>query len=124
MALRQCDSAHCSGADAEINEICKQEGWAVGHPVLTRDSRGACVCTCSCLAFGTPVEDGSGEAKAIESYVVGDEVMTAGADLAWTPRPVVYSGGTPGASLQKFAVLVTYLDTAIVVTSDHLFLLA
>jgi hypothetical protein len=115
---------HCSGADAEINEICKQEGWAVGHPVLTRDSQGACVCTCSCLAFGTPVEDGSGRAKAIEAYVVGDEVMTAGSDLDWTPRPVVYSGGTPGASLQRFAVLVTYLDTALVVTSDHLFLLA
>ncbi len=124
MALRQCESAHCSGADAEINEICKQEGWAVGHPVLTRDSQGACVCTCSCLAFGTPVEDGAGQTKAIEAYVVGDEVMTAGADLNWTPRPVVYSGGTPGASLQKFAVLVTYLDTALVVTSDHLFLLA
>ncbi|MER5886158.1 Hint domain-containing protein [Streptomyces sp. NPDC001941] len=124
MALRQCDSAHCSGADAQLNEICKQEGWPVGHPVLTRDAQGACVCTCSCLAFGTPVEDGGGQPKAIEAYVVGDEVMTAGADLAWTASPVVYSGGTDGPSRQKFAVLVRYAETVLVVTSDHLFLLA
>ncbi|MFC8447779.1 hypothetical protein [Kitasatospora sp. NPDC057223] len=124
MTLRQCSSAHCSGADEEINEVCKSEGWAVNHPVITRDENGICNCSCSCLAFGTLVQEGSGSFKAIETYLVGDEVLAAGTGLNWAPQRVVFSGGTTGASRQKYTVLVRYDDTAIAVTSDHLFLLA
>lgn len=124
MALRQCDSAHCSAADAEINEVCVAEGWSINHPVITRDSQGICNCSCSCLAFGTMVQEGSGSFKAIETYVEGDVVMAAGVDLQWAPQRVVFSGGTTGASRQKYTVLVRYENTAIAVTSDHLFLLA
>lgn len=122
--VRQCESAHCSGADMEINEICKLEGWPINHPVLTRDNIGPCYCSCSCLAFGTMVEDGTGGFKAIENYAVGDEIMASGTGLSWTSKPVVFSGGTTGASRQKFTVLVLYGETALAVTSDHLFLLA
>ncbi|MDJ1135012.1 hypothetical protein [Streptomyces iconiensis] len=122
--VRQCESAHCSGADAEINEICKLEGWPINHPVLTRDAIGPCYCSCSCLAFGTMVEDGMGGFKAIEMYAVGDQIMASGTGLTWAARPVVFSGGTTGASRQKYTVLVRYAETALAVTSDHLFLLA
>ncbi|WP_326686526.1 MULTISPECIES: Hint domain-containing protein [unclassified Streptomyces] len=108
----------------EINEICKLEGWPINHPVLTRDNIGPCYCSCSCLAFGTMVEDGTGGFKAIENYAVGDEIMASGTGLSWTSKPVVFSGGTTGASRQKFTVLVLYGETALAVTSDHLFLLA
>jgi hypothetical protein len=124
MPIRQCNSAHCSGADAELNEICKQEGWPINHPVLTRDAQGACYCSCSCLAFGTMVQEGDGGFKAVETYLQGDEVLTAGTSLEWSAQRVVFSGGTTGASRQKFTVLVHYENTAIAVTSDHLFLLA
>lgn len=70
------------------------------------------------------VQEGNGSFKAIETYVEGDEVMAAGTGLQWAPQPVVFSGGTTGASRQKFTVLVRYANTAIAVTSDHLFLLA
>ncbi|MGW2678957.1 hypothetical protein [Streptomyces sp. NPDC001436] len=70
------------------------------------------------------VQEGSGEFKAIETYAEGDEVLTTGLGLQWTAETVVYSGGTTGASRQKFTVLVRYENTAIAVTSDHLFLLA
>src|SRR5579875_385137 len=121
--VRQCSSAHCSAADPLINEICKQLGWPVNHPVLTRDDQGPCICSCSCLAFGTLVESGDGLFKAIETYTTDDQVMAAGTDLQWSSRPVVFSGGTTGASRQKYTVLVLYGNTAIAVTSDHLFLL-
>ncbi|TWB33270.1 Hint domain-containing protein [Nitrospirillum pindoramense] len=124
MGIRQCSSAHCSGADAEINEICKQLGWPVNHPVLTRDATGPCTCSCSCLAFGTPVQAGDGSFRAIETFVVGDAVNVAGRNLAWAPQQVVFSQGTTGASVQKYTVLIEYLGTAIAVTSDHLFLTA
>jgi len=124
MALRQCSSAHCSTIDREIAEICRLDVWTINHPVLTRDAQGPCYCTCSCLAFGTPVQEGNGSFKAIETYVEGDQIMAAGTSLDWSPRPVVFSAGTTGASRQKYTVLVFYGDTAIAVTSDHLFMLA
>ena len=121
--VRTCSSAHCSGADAEINTLCKELDWPVNHPVLTRDDQGPCICTCSCLAFGSPVQTGDGSYRAIEAYVIGDEVMASGVSLQWSPKRVVFSQGTSGVSRQKFTVLVTYQDRALAVTSDHLFLL-
>jgi hypothetical protein len=121
--LRNCSSAHCSGADAEINELCKQLGWPVNHPVLTRDDQGPCLCTCSCLAFGTLVQTGDGSFRAIEQFVVGDDVLAANTSLDWAPKRVEFSAGTSGASRQKYTVLLTYRDRALAVTSDHLFLM-
>ncbi|MFT4278227.1 MAG: hypothetical protein QM576_17925 [Rhodopseudomonas sp.] len=122
--VRQCDSAHCSGADAEINEICKQLGWPVNHPVLTRDSHGPCTCSCSCLAFGTPVQAGDQAFWPIETFRVGDQVRACGLDLKWTSKQVAFSGGTTGASRQKYTVLIVYQDKMLAVTSDHVFLMS
>lgn len=123
-AVRQCQASHCGGADAEINEICKGEGWPVGHPVLTRDSIGPCTCTCSCLALGTPVEARPGLFRAVEEFAVGDEVLAAGQDLKWQPVKVAFSQGTTGNSRQPFSVFLTYGDRALIVTADHLFLMS
>ncbi|MDT0443516.1 Hint domain-containing protein [Streptomyces johnsoniae] len=124
MALRECEQAHCRLYDEEIYQVCIDISWPVNHPILTRDAHGVCYCSCSCLAFGTMVQEGGGSFKAIETFVRGDAVMAAGTALRWRPRPVVFSGGTTGVSRQKYTVLVRYADTAIAVTSDHLFLLA
>jgi hypothetical protein len=124
MAVRKCSAAHCSGADRELNDICKQEGWAVGHPVLTRDSAGPCTCTCSCLALGTPVQAGDKLFKAIEDFIIGDYVLACGRDLDWQPQEVVFSQGTSSDSTQPFTVLITFDGSgALIVTSDHLFLM-
>ena len=122
--VRWCSSKHCSGADAEINSICKSEGWPVNHPVLTRDSQGPCKCSCSCLAHGTSVTDGQGSPKPIETYSIGDMVTAAGLDLQWSPAPVAFSSGTTGASRQKYTVLIVYGTDVLAVTSDHVFLLS
>jgi hypothetical protein len=122
--VRVCDSAHCGAADAEINEICKELGWPVNHPVLTRDANGPCTCSCSCLAFGTAIQDSPSTFKSIEEFAVGDKVMAAGLDLkTWSAETVVFSQGTTGASRQKYTVLITYADTWLATTSDHIFLM-
>ncbi|MFI6497990.1 M48 family metalloprotease [Nonomuraea typhae] len=69
------------------------------------------------------MQTGDGLFKAIETFSIGDEVLAAGVDLNWSAKPVVFSSGTTVASLQRFTVLVVYQNTAIAVTSDHLFLL-
>lgn len=122
MPVRVCSASHCSGADNEINEICKGEGWPVGHPVLTRDANGPCTCTCSCLALGTPVKLPDGSYDPIESFAVGDSVATCGVGLAWGTSTVVFSQGTAGVSRQPYSVFIGYGGRSIVVTSDHLFL--
>jgi hypothetical protein len=124
MPIRQCDSAHCSGVDEELNTICKEAGWPVSHPVLTRDAMGPCACSCSCLAHGTPVQVSANGFQAIESIAVGDQVMAADVNLKWVPRTVVFSQGTTGESRQKYTVLITYKGTSLAVTSDHVFLRA
>ncbi|WP_084962901.1 hypothetical protein [Thermoactinospora rubra] len=121
IGLRWCDQAHCGNAGPEINESCQSLSSGL---VYSHDRFGPCICACSCLAFGTLVQDGRGSLKAIESFAVGDEIMAAGKDLQWSSRPVVYSGGTAPGQEQDFMVMVTYADTGIVVTCDHLFLLA
>lgn len=123
MPIRQCSQAHCSKADPEIYEVCKQNGLPAGYPVLTKDENGPCTCSCSCLAFGTPVEIDNGKYGAIESISVGDYVLASGKDLKWSKQKVEFSQGTVGASVQPYTVLLTYANTAIAVTSDHVFLM-
>jgi len=126
MAVDKCPSAHCSGVSQAINMICKSQGWAVNHPVLVTDPNDPnklCYCSCSCLAFGTPVQAGDGSFRAIEDYQVGDTVLAAGKSLTWTEQEVVFSNGTPGVAKQKYTVLIIYSDGFLAVTSDHLFLM-
>lgn len=123
MAIRQCAAAHCSIADPEIYQVCVQNGLPAGYPVLTKDANGPCTCSCSCLAFGTPVQIDADRYEAIEKIVVGDYVLAAGTNLVWQRAKVEFSQGTSSESLQPFTVLLTYGDTALAVTSDHLFML-
>lgn len=124
MAIRPCNAAHCSAADPEIYQVCVQNGLPAGYPVLTKDANGPCTCSCSCLAFGTPVLLENGVTESIEKISVGDTILAAGRDLKWAKSTVEFSQGTSGVSPQPFTVLITYLDTAIAVTSDHIFLMA
>jgi hypothetical protein len=120
-----CPGNHCSSVQGPVNEVCKATGWGVNHPVVVQMPNGTiCFCTCSCLAFGTPVEAGGGGYRAIEQYAVGDTVLACGLGLNWQSHTVEFSNGTAGASKQKYTVLVTYANTALAVTSDHIFLLA
>ncbi len=122
MAVRQCSAAHCSGADAELNEICKGEGWPVGHPVLTRDANGPCTCTCSCLSLGTPIEVSAGQFKPVEHFQVGDSVLAADVNLQWVPTRVAFSNGT-SSGVQPLTIFIEYEGGELIVTPDHLFLL-
>lgn len=122
MPLRNCAGSHCSRVDAEINEVCKLEDWAVGHPVITRDDDGVCKCHCSCLALGTPVAASLGISKPIESFRVGDSVIAAGSNLQWNTVPVRYSSGS-STGIQPGSIFIEYDGGNLIVTPDHLFLL-
>ncbi|MEE1735078.1 hypothetical protein PUR49_00660, partial [Streptomyces sp. BE147] len=90
MAIRTCSSAHCRSISWELADFCADMGVPVSTPAITRDEQGVCACSCSCLAFGTMVQEGNGSFKAIETYVEGDEVLAAGTGLTWAPASVVF----------------------------------
>jgi hypothetical protein len=108
-----------------VNQNCKDNNWALNHLVVVCDFNTGlcCSCTCSCLAFGTPVAVPDGT-KAIQAFAVGDPVLAADTDFNWTAKPVEFSDGTSANSVQPQMIYVTYGDPArtIVVTLDHTFL--
>ncbi len=42
---RTCNKPWCGSIDPQLEEICKEQGWA-GHSVLAKDEDGVCICTC------------------------------------------------------------------------------
>jgi hypothetical protein len=121
---RDCSHSFLMEHWDEIREICRREDWPIGKAIIALDELGPCLCYCYSLASGTLIESGTGELRPIETYEKGDEVMTAGRSLAWAPNAVVMSATSCGAGRHSFVILVTYRDTALAVTSDHLFLMA
>lgn len=126
MSVRECEAAHCSGADNEINEICKQLGWPIGNPVLTRDSQGPCTCTCSCLALNTPIMISKDKSKAVQDIKKGEFVFAAGLDLVWNQQKVIFSEGSQGSNTTKQpgVLFINFGDDQhLVVLPDTLFLM-
>jgi len=74
MATPMCPAEHCSKTSTAINDTCKANDWPVNHLVLVCNpvTGECCNCTCSCLAYGTPVAIPSGT-KAIQTFALGDQ---------------------------------------------------
>jgi hypothetical protein len=124
---RPCSASHCGSADAMLNELCPiiyrdAPGGYAGKPVPTRDANGPCICTCSCLAFDTPVEAMAGEFRSIQDFISGDEVLACGGDFSWKTHNVEFSSGSDPDGTQPDAIFVEFDGGSIIVTSDHLFL--
>ncbi len=122
---KDCTSAHCSAQQGNVNDICKEEGWPVGHKVLVCDTTGYCCnCTCSCADFGTPVQVSAHDYKAIEQVLVTESVYAAGTNLQWSEVVVEFSNGTDANAVTPGVYEIGYGDSlTIVVTPSHLFLM-
>ena len=110
-------------------------GWAKSGRNCTRLGPDyyefTCVCCCSCFANGTLIAAPAG-CRRIEDFAVGDNVLagsvagSAGAlRLSWEPLRVGFSFGTSeGGGGSEMVYLHYGSEGTIVVTTDHLFLLA
>ncbi|WP_430444184.1 MAG: Ig-like domain-containing protein [Pseudomonas piscis] len=122
-----CKAQHCSGVSTQINNTCKANGWPVNHLVLVCDSTGACCnCTCSCLAFDTPVRQSATQTKSIQTFVVGDPVLAYDPNGQSQVRDVAFSNGTTVTSVQPEMAYVSFLvgkdEITVTVTMNHTFL--
>jgi hypothetical protein len=119
-----CSAQHCSSVSAKINETCKKEEWPQNHLVLVCDPNtgDCCNCTCSCLAFNTPVAIGNDQNKAIQDFKVGDTVLAREKDQ-WVEKIVKFSDGTSPISVQPEMCYITCeidgKQQALVTTMDH-----
>lgn len=129
MAVPNCSAAHCSDKSQQINETCKAEGWTVNHRVLVCDTTGyCCYCTCSCLAFDTPVAVSATQTKAIQTLTLQDPVLAYDPSGASQQRSVAFSDGTSATSVQPEMAYVSFKvggdERTVTVTMNHTFLLA
>lgn len=121
MPVRQCSKGHCTQADPELSQVCKD--YPAGTPVVTRDENGPCQCPCSCLVYDTPVEVSSGVYQAIQLIVTGNNVLAAGKDIKWRQEKVEYSQGTNGSVVDPYVYLIVYdTNKYIFATADQPFL--
>ena len=104
--------------------------YAGNSPVASYDKQGnVCYCCCSCFAWHTPIAVPAGDPKPIQTFVIGDPVLAAGTDLRWTPYAVEFSEGIPPGEDYGKTMFSVYFQlptgvTSLVVTADHVFLLA
>jgi len=130
MATPTCSAQHCSLNSTQINETCKKEGWQVNHLVLVcdRDTGYCCNCTCSCLAFDTPVSVSATQTKAIQTLALQDPVLAFDPTGASQQRSVAFSDGTSSISVQPEMAYVSFKigadERTVTVTMNHTFLLA
>jgi hypothetical protein len=117
---------HCQPPNPPQNP-CPYTG---NSPVPTYDKEGnVCYCCCSCFAWGTRIATPEGD-KPIQNFVIGDQVLAAGADLAWTAYAVEFSQGIPPGPEYGKTMFTVYYQKAggtaesMIVTADHVFLLA
>lgn len=129
MSTPMCSAQHCSGVSQQINDTCKANSWPVNHLVLVCDSTGYCCnCTCSCLAFDTPVTVSAGQTRAIQSFKLDDPVLAYDPSGASEQRSVAFSDGTNATSVQPEMAYVSFKtgteERTVTVTLNHTFLLA
>lgn len=122
-----CSASHCSAQQGNVNKICKEENWPIGHKVLVCDTSGHCCnCTCSCFVHGTRVAVSGNKYEAIEKIKVKDKVLAAGVDLNWQETDVMFSNGTSEDSV-SFLLEVSYKEgdqiKKLVCTEDQPFLM-
>jgi hypothetical protein len=119
-----CAGDHCSRQSVQqhVNEVCKQNDWPVGHHVLVKGSDNKwCYCTCSCLAFGSPVQATSTSTQQIQEFKLNSPVYATDLNFNWQQLNVADVIGTEQIG-QPNTVFIAYDGGSLTVTADHLFL--
>ncbi|NNB93036.1 hypothetical protein HI113_03810 [Corallococcus exiguus] len=133
-----CTDDFCAQIQSNIDSHCTKRNLNPDEPFGSLDPNlhgpgkgGFCYCCCSCFAYDTPIEAAPGHYVLAQDIQVGDEILTAGLDLKWVPKKVQISSGwapkTPVPSM--YHVRYEYVEGEeayrdLIVTADHLFLLA
>jgi hypothetical protein len=133
-----CTDSFCAEIQGEIDQWChdaRREDWTPipeYDPNLNGPEKGGkCYCCCSCFAYDTPIEVTPGEFALVQNIETGDTVLAAGLDLDWRPKQVEMATGWYSETKLVTMYYVRYefpdgpeSQRDILVTADHLFLMA
>jgi len=119
-----CKADDAAELQAVLERTCHRHGYERCRAAPISVDGAPCYARCQCATVGMPVRSFNGLFFHVEEVGVGDQLAACGLDFEWTACPVAYVGSTPGLSRQTQAVLVLYLNTAIVVPLDHIFVLS
>lgn len=129
-----CTDPFCARIQPRIDEYCHAVGYIGEVPVPEyEDGVGDCWCCCSCFAYNTPIAVAQGTYEFIQDIAEHDMVLVTGPDVqTWVQKEVTESTGTGPETQVDFMFYITYQhmdggtqDTRyMIVTADHLFLMA
>lgn len=123
--MPQCPGAHCSVISAQVNALCKSDGFT-GNVVYVMYNNTYCYCNCSCVAVNTLVAVGPNSWRKMGDFQVGDTVLTQKSAGTWEPAEVRFSNGTGAGDGNPvpYAIFLALGNGArLIVTADHPFLL-
>ncbi len=120
-----CPGAHCSSITAEINALCKSDGFT-GNVVYVQHNGQYCYCNCSCVAVDTLIAVGNNIWRRMGELEVGDKVLTLDNNKSWVEADIKFSNGTGegDGNPVPYAIFVSFENGVdLIVTADHPFLL-
>ncbi|MFK8103120.1 MAG: hypothetical protein AB8G15_11365 [Saprospiraceae bacterium] len=128
----ECTGEFCVKTRPAREAHCTNSGQSPDTPVLTWDPAlgKSCYCCCSCYTLNTPIAVANNEFALIQNLSKGDQVLTTGTDLVWRPGVVQSRSGDINPSMVEGLYLVAYRmdgekeNRKLIVTADHLFMLA
>jgi len=123
--MPECPGSHCSSVSAQINDICKSDGFSGNVVYVSMPDGTMCYCKCSCLAYNTLIAVSTDGWKKIQDFQVGDAVLKATPEKKWVTTNVAFSDGTKGdGSIVPYTIYVkTESGITLIVTPEHPFLL-
>ncbi len=124
MALRPCNAQYCLKALDGILAFCKNHKWPVARPIVAKDDQGPGFIMCPFVSAGIKVQQSLNKSGSIESIDKNDSVLVAHGDLQWQPAAVERTQSSTGIEHLLYAVLIKYDGGGLVVTGDHIFMLA
>jgi hypothetical protein len=104
----------------ELMEFYKN-GWLIERPIYADSPAGSCFWICPFISTGTPVQVNENSSARIEAIRTGETILMAGKSLDWEAKNVVYNDGSSKISKYLSVILVTYSNTALAVSADHIF---
>lgn len=128
LGTEMCAEQHCAAVSEYVNKICKENGWQVNHLVQVEDpvTEIICFCSCSCLAYDSPVLQSATASKPIQMFVVDDPVLAFDADGQSRVVTIAFSNGTSATSVQPEMAYVSLRigneTETLVATLNHPFL--
>jgi hypothetical protein len=105
----------------EIIDLWKNPEWPVYKAIIREINSEPYYWLCPFLSAGIPIQTSQNESIMVEDIRRGHSILTLGQHLERNVKEVIFSEGSSRILQVPIVILVTYNETAIAVSPDHIF---